>query len=152
MLQLPLKIKSKPRSPPKRELEQTFTETNAQRSHEFFSCQERTHGELYKFKTMRDPKLVRIETDAIRLTKMGSFCKTSLDELPSIWNVIKGDMNLVGPRPLLPEYEKLYTAEQNKRHLVKPSLDGLKSMDGMQSAGRKSLNSMYGMSKIVVFI
>ena len=52
------------------------------------------------------------------------YGKTSLDELPSIWNVIKGDMNLVGPRPLLPEYEKLYTAEQNKRHLVKPGITG----------------------------
>ncbi len=106
--------------------------------HKFIFSQERTglHGKrfkLYKFKTMRDPKPRENaqETDAIRLTKMGSFLrKTSLDELPSIWNVIKGDMNLVGPRPLLPEYENLYTAEQNKRHLVKPGITGWDQVNG----------------------
>jgi lipopolysaccharide/colanic/teichoic acid biosynthesis glycosyltransferase len=69
--------------------------------------------------------------DADRLTIVGSFVrKTSLDEIPQLLNVIKGDMSLVGPRPLLPEYLPLYTLEQKKRHEVKPGITGWAQVNG----------------------
>jgi len=88
---------------------------------------------LYKFKTMRDPGPGEdpLATDAIRLTRFGRFLRaTSLDELPSLWNVFKGDMRLVGPRPLLPEYLPLYTQEQMRRHEVKPGITGWAQVNG----------------------
>jgi len=94
------------------------------------------HGKpftLYKFKTMRDPRPGEdaMATDAIRLTRFGRFLRaTSLDELPTLWNVIKGDMRLVGPRPLLPEYLPLYTPEQMRRHEVKPGITGWAQVNG----------------------
>lgn len=82
---------------------------------------------LYKFRTMtnrRDEK-GELLPDGDRLTKIGTFLRTtSLDELPELLNVLKGEMSLVGPRPLLPEYEKLYTAEQWRRHGMPPGLAG----------------------------
>lgn len=74
--------------------------------------------------------------DADRLTGIGKFIrKTSLDELPQLWNVLKGDMSLVGPRPLLVQYLPLYTAEQQRRHLVKPGITGWAQVNGRNAIG-----------------
>ena len=94
------------------------------------------HGKpftLYKFKTMRDPRDGEdpLSTDAVRLTRVGRILRaTSLDELPTLWNVLTGDMALVGPRPLLPEYLPLYTPEQMRRHEVKPGITGWAQVNG----------------------
>ena len=94
------------------------------------------HGKpfvLYKLKTMRDqrPGEDPLTTDAIRITRLGRFLRaTSLDELPSLWNVLKGDMRIVGPRPLLPEYLPLYSPEQMRRHEVKPGITGWAQVNG----------------------
>ena len=70
-------------------------------------------------------------SDVKRLTRIGSFIrKTSLDEIPQLLNVLKGDMSLVGPRPLLPEYLPLYTPEQKKRHQVRPGITGWAQVNG----------------------
>ena len=82
---------------------------------------------VIKFKTMTDKKDPhgQLLPDADRLTKLGVFIrKTSLDEIPQLINVLKGDMSLIGPRPLLPEYLPLYNATQKKRHDVKPGITG----------------------------
>jgi sugar transferase EpsL len=88
---------------------------------------------LYKFRTMTDERdrNGRLLSDKIRLTPAGQFLrKYSLDELPQLINVLKGDLSLVGPRPLLMEYLPLYTEEQAKRHLVKPGITGLAQISG----------------------
>jgi lipopolysaccharide/colanic/teichoic acid biosynthesis glycosyltransferase len=88
---------------------------------------------IVKFKTMTDAKDVKgnLLPDAERMTKIGSFVrKTSLDELPQLLNVLKGDMSLIGPRPLLPEYLPLYSMEQKKRHNVKPGITGWAQVNG----------------------
>ena len=86
-----------------------------------------------KFRTMTNTKNGEgdLLPDKNRLTPLGSFLrKTSLDELPSLWNVLKGDMSLVGPRPLLMEYLPLYSKEQMRRHEVKPGITGWAQING----------------------
>lgn len=88
---------------------------------------------VIKFKTMNDKKDKEgnLLPDSIRLTKVGKFIrKTSLDELPQLLNVLKGDMAVIGPRPLLPEYLPLYNEEQRKRHQVKPGISGWAQVNG----------------------
>lgn len=88
---------------------------------------------VIKFKTMTDKKDKNgnLLPDVDRLTKLGKFVrKTSLDELPQLINVLKGDMSLIGPRPLLPEYLDLYTPIQKRRHLVKPGITGWAQVNG----------------------
>lgn len=88
---------------------------------------------IVKFKTMTDATDVHgnLLPDRERMTKIGSFVrKTSLDELPQLMNVLKGDMSLIGPRPLLPEYLLLYSVEQKKRHHVRPGITGWAQVNG----------------------
>ena len=94
---------------------------------------------LVKFRTMApDPNELEAKDthtpDADRLTPIGRWLRaTSLDELPTLWNVLRGDMSLVGPRPLLMHYLALYSPEQRKRHLVRPGVTGWAQVNGRNS-------------------
>ncbi|OOV29275.1 lipid carrier--UDP-N-acetylgalactosaminyltransferase [Flavobacterium sp. LM5] len=88
---------------------------------------------IVKFKTMNDKKDTEgnLLSDAERLTPIGAFVrKTSLDELPQLFNVLVGDMSLIGPRPLLPQYLPLYNERQQRRHEVKPGITGWAQVNG----------------------
>jgi len=89
--------------------------------------------EMIKFRTMRDATDAQANPlpDCERLTPFGSFLRSSsLDELPELWNVLKGDMSLVGPRPLLMEYLPLYSPEQFRRHEARPGVSGRAQVNG----------------------
>ena len=94
--------------------------------------------EMIKFRTMTDERDSNGELlpDAVRLTKFGQFLRSSsLDELPELWNVLKGDMSLVGPRPLLMEYVPLYSPEQARRHAMRPGVSGWAQVNGRNAIG-----------------
>ena len=99
------------------------------------------HGKLFrivKFKTMTDEKDARGELlpDERRLTRAGRLVRSlSLDELPQLFNVLAGQMSFIGPRPLLPEYLPLYSAEQARRHDVRPGITGWAQVNGRNSIG-----------------
>lgn len=95
---------------------------------------------LYKFRTMNEEtdKNKILESDKNRFTKFGNSLRfSSLDELPSLWNVVKGDMSLIGPRPLLEQYLPLYNAHQARRHEIKPGITGWAQINGRNTISWK---------------
>ncbi|MDP3313047.1 sugar transferase [Lutibacter sp.] len=109
----------------------------------FFQLRSGKNGiffKIVKFRTMTNSKNLKenLLPDNERMTKIGSFLrKTSLDELPQLFNVLKGEMSLIGPRPLLPEYLPLYSAKQNKRHLVRAGITGWAQVNGRNAISWK---------------
>lgn len=109
----------------------------------FFQARPGKGGHIFKivkFKTMNDKKDSKgnLLSDAERLTSIGAFVrKTSLDEIPQLINVLKGDMSLIGPRPLLPQYLALYNDEQKRRHEVKPGITGWAQVNGRNAISWK---------------
>jgi lipopolysaccharide/colanic/teichoic acid biosynthesis glycosyltransferase len=102
----------------------------------FFQLRPGRNGKIFKiikFKTMTDEQDDdgNLLPDEIRLTSVGKFVrKTSIDEIPQLFNVVSGNMSIVGPRPFLPEYLPLYNGHQRKRHLVKPGITGWAAVNG----------------------
>ena len=93
---------------------------------------------VVKFKTMTDEKDSegKLLPDSVRLTRVGKFVRSiSIDELPQLWNILKGDMSFIGPRPLLPKYLPLYTLTQMRTHEVRPGISG-----GAQTHGRNDIS------------
>lgn len=118
----------------------------------FYSRTPRKNGKIFKvikFKTMTDECDANgdLLPDEQRLTKVGKFIRsTSVDELPQLINVLRGDMALIGPRPLLPQYLPLYNKEQARRHEVRPGITGWAQVNGRNAISwTKSLNWMFGM-------
>jgi undecaprenyl phosphate N,N'-diacetylbacillosamine 1-phosphate transferase len=109
----------------------------------FFQKRPGLNGEIFKvikFKTMNEMKDTHgnLLPDAKRLTKLGIFLrKTSFDEVPQVINILKGDMSIIGPRPLLPEYLPLYNKTQKKRHDVKPGITGWAQINGRNAISWK---------------
>lgn len=109
------------------------------------------HGHVFvvrKFRTMLEPDPASgLVSDADRLTPFGAFLRsTSLDELPTLWNIVRGDMSIVGPRPLLVRYLERYSSEQARRHDVRPGLTGLAQVSGRNALSwdqRLSLDVAY---------
>ena len=104
---------------------------------------------VIKFRTMRDARCENghLLPDAERMTVLGRFLRaTSLDELPELWNILRGDMSVVGPRPLLPEYLPYYSENQARRHSVRPGLTGLAQVNGRNAQTwdkRLELDTLY---------
>jgi sugar transferase EpsL len=92
---------------------------------------------IWKFRTMRSPRRGEIwyETDDARVSRLGRWLRaTSIDELPELWNVLRGEMSLVGPRPLLIEYLDQYTPEEGRRHAMRPGITGWAAVNGRHTA------------------
>jgi lipopolysaccharide/colanic/teichoic acid biosynthesis glycosyltransferase len=90
---------------------------------------------IFKFRTMRQVDS-SVSSDEQRLSRFGAFLRrTSLDELPELWNVLRGDMSIVGPRPLLTQYLERYTPEQRRRHDVSPGITGWAQINGRNAIG-----------------
>jgi lipopolysaccharide/colanic/teichoic acid biosynthesis glycosyltransferase len=112
---------------------------------------------IIKFKTMNDKKdgQGNLLSDAKRLTPVGAFVrKASLDEIPQLINVLKGDMSLIGPRPMLPEYLPFYSEEHKKRHNVKPGITGLAQVKGrnMMRFSKRFDNDVYYVEHLTLYL